>query len=175
MKIVELLEQAKTRANLPSDYALAKAIGVKTGHVSDWRKGKRHPSDDEAVQLATLAGMDEMQVIAAIHYETATSEKKKEFWKCYLESRGIAATACFVALGVSIMLTPEPAQANVLHLENYDAHQFALKKNGIYIMRISWQGTAERLAFTCLRLAVAPRPALAVPGHRESVSKSPCC
>lgn len=137
MQINDLLDQAKVRANLPSDYALAKALGIQTGIVSHWRKGKRHPSDEEAVQLATLAGMDEMQVIAAIHYETATSEKKREFWKCYLESHGIAATACMFALGVTIMLTPEPAQANVLQLTNYDAPFHAQEKAGIYIMRIS--------------------------------------
>lgn len=137
MTIIELLDQAKTRANLKSDYALAKAMGVHTGTVANWRKGKQHPSDEEAVQLATLAGLDEMQVIAAIHYETATSEKKKEFWKCYLESRGVAATACMIALGVSIMLTPEPAQASVLQLPNYDENYSAQKTDGIYIMRFS--------------------------------------
>lgn len=127
MQINDLLDKAKTRANLPSDYALAKALGVQTGIVSNWRKGKRHPSDEEAVQLATLAGLEEMQVIAAIHYECATTEKKKEFWKSYLESRGIAATLGCVALGISLIVTPEPAQANVLQLQNYDAGFFGLE------------------------------------------------
>lgn len=136
MQINDLLDKAKARANLPSDYALAKALGVQTGIVSNWRKGKRHPSDEEAVQLATLAGLDEMQVIAAIHYECATTEKKKEFWKCYLESRGITATACCVAIGISLILTPEPATANILQLQNYDAHYSAQNTDGIYIMRI---------------------------------------
>lgn len=129
MTIIELLDQAKNRANLPSDYALAKALGVKTGHVSDWRKGKRHPSDEEAIQLATLAGLEEMQVIAAIHYETATTEKKKEFWKCYLESRGIAATLATITLGVSIIATPEPAAASTLQFQNYDASFFGSEEN----------------------------------------------
>ncbi len=133
----DLLDQAKNRANLPSDYALAKALGISQSNVTGWRKSKRHPSDEEAVQLATLAGLEEMKVIAAIHYETATTEKKREFWKCYLESRGIAATACMIALGVSILITPEPAQASILQMPNYGAHDSVQNGEGIYIMRIS--------------------------------------
>lgn len=136
MTIIELLDQAKNRANLKSDYALSKAMGVHTGTVANWRKGRQHPSDEEAVQLAALAGLEEMKVIAAIHYETATTEKKKQFWKCYLEQHGIAAGLCMITLGVSILLTPEPAQANVLHVQNYDAHNSANSLIGIYIMRI---------------------------------------
>ena len=78
-----------------------------------------------------------MPVIAAIEYEAATTEKKKMFWKCYLEQHGISATLCMFALGVSIMLTPEPAQAGVLQMPNYDAHHSAQNGEGIYIMRIS--------------------------------------
>lgn len=132
----DLIDQARNHANLTSDYALAKALGISQSNVTGWRKGKRHPSDEEAVQLATLAGLEEMKVIAAIHYETATTEKKREFWKCYLESRGIAATACMIALGISILITPDPVQASTLHLGNYDVHQSAQNGTGIYIMRI---------------------------------------
>lgn len=135
MTINELLDQAKKRANLPSDYALAKAIGVQTGIVSHWRKSKRHPSDEEAVQLATLAGIDEMQVIAQIHYETATTEKKKEFWHQFLERRGITACLTMTALAASIVLTPESAEASVLQLQNYEVQNSVQKTDGIYIMR----------------------------------------
>lgn len=129
MTVIELIEQAKSSANLKSDYALAKAMGVHTGTVANWRKGKQHPSDEEAVQLATLAGIDEMKVIALIHYECATNEKKKEFWKNYIESRGLAATLALVALGTSIIITPKPAQADVLQLANYDVPFFGSEES----------------------------------------------
>lgn len=135
MTINELMDKAKTRANLQSDYALAKVIGIDRSVVSQWRKGKKHPSTDEAVKLATLAGLEEMPVIAAIEYEAATTEKKREFWKSYINAKGLTATLGLIALGLSIILTPEPAEA--LQLRNYDAHFHALKKTDIYIMRIS--------------------------------------
>ncbi len=136
MTIIELIEKAKTRANLQSDYALAKVLGVDRRYVSLWRKGKKHPSTDEAVKLATLAGLEEMPVIAQIEYQSATTEKKKEFWKCYLEQHGITAALCMTVMAIGILLTPEPAEANVLHLQNYDAHSHVQNARGIYIMRI---------------------------------------
>lgn len=135
MTIIELLENAKSRANIPSDYALAKVLGIDRSFVSSWRRGKSHPGDEDAVKLATLAGLDEMQVIAQIHYETATNEKKKEFWHQFLERRGIAATIGLIALGASIVLTPEPAEAGVLQLRNYDEQNSDFEPSEIYIMR----------------------------------------
>lgn len=134
--INDLIDKAKNRANIPSDYALAKAIGIDRTIISAWRKGRRHPSDEEAVQLATLAGLDEMQVIAQIHYETATTEKKKIFWGQFLERRGVTATLGLIALGTSLILTPEPAEASVLQLKNYDELSHVHESSEIYIMRI---------------------------------------
>lgn len=136
MTIIELMDKARARANLPSDYALAKAMGIDRSIVSQWRKGKKHPGTTEAAQLATLAGLEEMPVIAQIEYQTATTEKKKEFWKCYLEQHGITAALCMTVMAISILATPEPAQADVLHLQNYDAPFHALKNNPLYIIRI---------------------------------------
>lgn len=135
MTIIELIEKAKTRANIPSDYALAKAMRIERQIISQWRKGKRHPSIEETIQLATLAGLEEMPVIAQIEFQTATTEKKKHFWKCYLEQHGIAAALCMTATALSILMAPEPAQAGILQLQNYDAHYCAQKRTGKYIMR----------------------------------------
>lgn len=119
MEITELLDQAKSRASLPSDYALAKALGISPGNLSNIRKGKAHPSNTLAVQLATLAGRDEMQVIAEIELRTANSEKKKEFWQQFLEHRSHAATISAIVLGLSILATPQPGEAAVLQMQNY--------------------------------------------------------
>lgn len=135
MEIIDLLETAKNRANLSSDYALAKVLGIERQIISQWKKGKRHPSNEEAVKLATLAGLDEMRVIAEIELRTANSEKKKEFWKHYIESRGIAACLSMTVLAGSIALTPNPASAGVLQLRNYDAPYSAQKSSEILIMR----------------------------------------
>ncbi|HEY6095621.1 MAG TPA: hypothetical protein VIU93_11785 [Gallionellaceae bacterium] len=131
MEINELLDRAKQIANIESDYALAKVLGINTGWVSDYRKSKRHPSNEIAVKIATLAKLDEMQVIAEIELRTAKTEKKKEFWKHYIESRGIAACFGMTALAISIAMTPKNAEAGILHFQNYSE----LNQSEIYIMR----------------------------------------
>ena len=133
MEINELLDRAKTRAKLETDYKLAKALGLtQAGIVSAWRKDKRHPSNEEAVQLATLAGLDEMQVIAEIELRTAKNEKKREFWQHFLEKRGAVATVGLCVLGAALIGTPEEASANVLQLQNYDESEQNFKAENIH-------------------------------------------
>ena len=149
MELTDLLEEAKSRANLPSDYALAKVLGIPQSIVTGWKKGKRHPSNEEAVKLATLAGLDEMRVIAEIELRTANSEKKKEFWKHYIESRGVTASICMTALAASIIFTPETANADILQLQNYGAAHlgfFAFFATVLYIMRTNDQPKTVWLA-----------------------------
>lgn len=136
MSVIELMEKAKKRANIESDYALAKAMGLDRKIISAWRNGKRHPSTEEAVQLATLAGLDEMMVIAQVEYESANKPEKKRFWKHYIESRGITAVGAMIILGTSLLIAPDRSDAEVLQLANYDANLHVQDKAGIYIMRI---------------------------------------
>ncbi|MDH2918301.1 MAG: helix-turn-helix domain-containing protein [Sideroxydans sp.] len=139
MEIMELVEKAKNRAALQSDYALAKAMGIDRQVISQWKTGKRHPSNEEAVQLATLAGLDEMRVIAEIELRTANTEKKKEFWKHYIESRGLASCVTMTGLALAILATPTPAKAEILQLQNY-----ANSTDIIYIMRICEPANLEQ-------------------------------
>lgn len=130
MKINELIDAAKVRANIASDYALAKALNIDRRNVSDWRKGKKHPNNAEAVQLATLAGIDELRVIAEIEKETANTPEKRKFWEHFIEQRGIAATLALTVLAGSIIVQPE-AEASVLHFGDYSD----FNQSEIYIMR----------------------------------------
>lgn len=146
MNIHEIIEKAKLRANITSDYALAKVLGVDRRVVSDWKKEKRHPNNEEAIKLATLAGIEELRVIAEIELRTANTEKKKEFWKSYIESRGIAATIGMIGLAITIMATPEPANASILQLQNYGEVNHAHNSKLLYIMRSQSNPNPARFA-----------------------------
>jgi plasmid maintenance system antidote protein VapI len=135
MQISDLLDRAKAKANISSDYALAKVLGITTGNLSNIRAGRTHPSNEEAVKLATLAGLDEMDVIAEIELQTAKTEKKKEFWKHYIESRGITACIAMTAIAASIVMATKNAEAEILHLQNYSE----LNQSEIYIIRSNKQ------------------------------------
>jgi hypothetical protein len=127
----QLLDDAEHRANITTDNALSKVLGIHNGWISDFRKDppKRHPSTEIATKLAILAGRKEMQVIAEIELMTAKTDERRNFWKQYIENRGITATLGCVALGISLVLTPEPAAASILQLRNYDANFLHAEEN----------------------------------------------
>ncbi len=138
MKTAELLDLAKNQANIESDYALAKVLGISNGYVSEYRKGKRHPSNEIAVKLATLAKLDEMRVIAEVELQTANTEQKKEFWNQFLKTRGYAATLGTIGLGLALLSTTENTQASeILHKNNYQqlTQNCVHNKDVLYIMR----------------------------------------
>lgn len=134
MNITELLDRAKEHSNIESDYKLAKVLGVDRSMVSQWRKGRNHPGVDQAVKLAALANIDEMEVIARIEAATAKTPEKKKFWNDYIEKRGLTALASMWVLAASITASPD-AEA-VLQSKNYAANGDFLK-SGIYIMRMT--------------------------------------
>jgi transcriptional regulator with XRE-family HTH domain len=151
MENKDLLDMAKSRANLPSDYALAKVLGITPGNLSNIRKNKAHPSNEVAIKLATLAGIDELRVIAEIELRTANSEKKKAFWTHYIESRSLAGCLAMTALAATLLITPESAKAtetNILQLQDYGTYNHAQATKFLYIMRIieiSSQGNKSRI------------------------------
>lgn len=148
MENADLLDLAKERANLKSDYALAKVLGITPGNLSNIRKNKAHPSNEIAIKLATLAGLDELRVIAEIELRTANTDNKKAFWTHFLESRSVAGCVTMGALTALLLITPEHAQAStnvVLHNQNYVPF-YAQLATMIYIMRKKREAKAERLA-----------------------------
>ena len=64
--VSELLNAAKMAADLPSDYALAKAIGRKGSHIADLRAGRRWPSRTEVPKLAAMIGMEPAELLMVI-------------------------------------------------------------------------------------------------------------
>ncbi|OOF25734.1 helix-turn-helix domain-containing protein [Salinivibrio sp. IB872] len=61
--ILELMDKAKARQKLPSDYALAKKLGVPRSNVSTWRTGRNLPEWPIIFDLVDLAGEDDQNVV----------------------------------------------------------------------------------------------------------------
>lgn len=67
LTVQDLLMQARTHQGWPSNYRLAKELGVLEKTVSNWQNGRRLPDDEMSVRLAQLAGIPPGRVLAAIH------------------------------------------------------------------------------------------------------------
>lgn len=80
----QLLDMLKTAYNLPSDYAVAKKIGLTRNAISNYRAKRNFLNDSNALNIAELLELDPLKVLASCQYERAHRHGEKEleiFWK----------------------------------------------------------------------------------------------
>lgn len=89
MKTEQMLEAAKKRAGLPSDYALAARLGVTRQRVSSWRGGVV-PDPSIGFKLAGLLGEDPARIVADLELERAErkgDDKLAQEWRSEIRER----------------------------------------------------------------------------------------
>ncbi|MBY4945092.1 hypothetical protein K6V92_00440 [Cupriavidus respiraculi] len=77
---LQYVDAVKAKLNLPSDYAIAKALGVTRAAVSSYRNQRTFFDDLTAVRVAEILGLNPMEVIAAANRERAKSEDARRVW-----------------------------------------------------------------------------------------------
>ena len=85
MKTPEYLEAVKRKLNLPSDYALAKALGVTRGAVSSLQLGKTSMSDETCLKVAEYLGISAGRVLIDMHLERSKAPEVKAAWAGLME------------------------------------------------------------------------------------------
>lgn len=99
------LDQAKEKLGL-SDYALAPLLGVTRSQMSRYRNGHDYLSDDAAIKLAELLGLDNpAPVIASAHAERSKSDEVRAFWE------RLAGVAAGLVVAVGVVGGPSQAEA----------------------------------------------------------------
>ncbi|WP_246791777.1 DUF3693 domain-containing protein [Burkholderia perseverans] len=111
---VDYLDAIKARLDLPSDYAVAKALHLTRAAVSKQRLGHSAFDETTALRVADILGLDPMEVIASAHIERARDEETRRLWERALgKVTGAAATAAFAAVIITAA-SPSPAKASAL-------------------------------------------------------------
>jgi hypothetical protein len=105
----DFLDAIKARHGVPSDYALAKTLGVTHQMVSGYRAGRVFLGDSTAIKVAELLELDAAVILAAVHCERAKKPDEKAAWSAMLEKLGGIAAALFISIGGAS--APAPAQA----------------------------------------------------------------
>lgn len=57
MNTSDLIEKAKVKTGISSDYGIAKHLGVSAQNLSQWRKGRQLPNVPAFAKLSHAAGM----------------------------------------------------------------------------------------------------------------------
>ncbi|WP_079214972.1 helix-turn-helix domain-containing protein [Herbaspirillum robiniae] len=85
MKTPEYLDSVKRKLDLPSDYALAKALGVTRGAVSSLQLGKTSMSDEMCLKVAEYLGISSGRVLIDMHMERSKAPEVKAAWAGLVE------------------------------------------------------------------------------------------
>lgn len=85
MKTTEYLDEVRRRLDLPSDYAIAKVLGVTRESVSGWRNGKSPFGIESAMKIGEILQIDGHAVYAHGQIERAKNPQIVDFWKSISE------------------------------------------------------------------------------------------
>lgn len=86
-----LLDKYRNMCLLPSDSAVADALGIKRQAVHQWRKGTSWPSDDHTIHMAAQINEPPERWLLAIQVDRA-SQKARPFWLKAMKSAAAMAT-----------------------------------------------------------------------------------
>jgi predicted transcriptional regulator len=129
--VANLLDAAKEKASIDSDYRLAKVIGITHSVVSAYRHGKSMPNDKILAQICALSGDDVAVVAAQIQAERSQSPEGKTMWMMIAKRLSGGASTAILSVVFAISLIAgyaEPARAAALN------HAQNVKVNLLYIV-----------------------------------------
>jgi DNA-binding XRE family transcriptional regulator len=81
MKTTEILDAVRAKLDLPSDYAVAKALGVTRESVSQLRNGKTSMGIETAMKVGEILQIDGHAIYAHGQIERAKNQQIIDFWK----------------------------------------------------------------------------------------------
>lgn len=95
MDINQLLDEAKKKLKIDSDYKLAKELGFLESEISFWRHGTRAPDAYACFKLAEIVGETPQKLIAQVQSKFARTEHKRLFFQRFFTILGL-----WITLGV---------------------------------------------------------------------------
>ncbi len=75
------LDEAKKILNLPSDYALAKRLGVGTSTISNYRTGTRTIDEKMALKIESETNIPAVQIITDMQVVKAKKPEVRNLWR----------------------------------------------------------------------------------------------
>lgn len=122
---VQLIEQLKDTHGLPSDYAVAKLLGISTQRISNYRNRSDTLGADLAIEVADQLGLDRGYVLACMAAERAKRTDEKRAWEA-LARRASHAAIFLLCLGVTSFfgwdLSTVAQAASVFYVDTHYAH-----------------------------------------------------
>lgn len=100
MDISKVLDDAREKMNLTSDYELAKRLEIDKADISHYRKGKRIPNAYACARLAEVLDMDPFELLAQVEAATEKNEARRSYWRAVAERIAAGTVAGFFVVAV---------------------------------------------------------------------------
>lgn len=121
----QYLDEVKERLDLPSDYAIAKALGVTRAAISSYRTGRSMPDDLVCARIAAALDVEPMEVISAINYQRAKSDDARKLWETIWGKAAGAIALSLIACAVgALAVAPTTSRASDLSSESQKQAQY---------------------------------------------------
>lgn len=119
--IATFLDSVKKKANIESDYRLAKVIGVTHSAVTNYRTGRTLPNERVIEQLCALSGDDACLITAEIQAARANNEPAKRMWQMIALRLAAGVPAALVSIvGAIVLIATTSGQAKASTLSSHN-------------------------------------------------------
>jgi transcriptional regulator with XRE-family HTH domain len=110
--VKKLLDAVKAKADIESDYALAKILDLPKQRISDYYKGKTTPDKFACLQIANALNKTLDEIVTAVELDAEKNEKRRSVWeKHYKQIGGIAASFMMIAFSFVTFIVTYPAES----------------------------------------------------------------
>lgn len=108
--IANLLDSAKARAGIESDYRLAKVIGISHSAMTHYRMGRSLPNESVIEQLCALSGDDAGVIAAEIQAARSKTPEAVGMWLMIAKRLSGGVSTAVLSVLFTIGLIAAPAQ-----------------------------------------------------------------
>lgn len=110
MDMSKVLDEAKEKLGVASDYGLAKKLGIPNPRISEYRSGKATPDAYSCARLADALGVDPLALLAQVEAATEKNEARRNYWRALCERVGVTVLSVFI---VTVTVYPDGASASM--------------------------------------------------------------
>lgn len=135
MDMSKVLDEAKEKLGVESDYGLAKKLGIPNPRISEYRSGKATPDAYACARLADALGVDPLALLAQVEAATEKNEARRNYWRAVSERVGAGIVA-----GMLIVFSVLP---NNSEAQGLDKEQKSMVSNFQNLVR--WFAKVKRL------------------------------
>lgn len=100
MNYGKMLDDAKQKLGVETDYQLWKKTGIAKSRLSDYRKGIRHFDAYACAKLGEVLELDPFELLAQVEAETEKNEARRTYWRAVAAKMAAGTVAGFFVIAL---------------------------------------------------------------------------